>query len=241
MTISIIHNIIRVVLKGEIKIRDKKVKTISILIALGLLPAVWYLSDHIDDQKKYKSNTLYAIEDEMKYYDIGEHIISAPFSSEIDMRYNIVQHTYYPGYEPIGITMSEYGLHGKNYSGGAIVYVNVEELDGSSRSFFESQAYNQNGQHDKKGTAREFGIGEHILSVPINENISLDYYQYTYHEGYEVVGIATDDYAWEHSDNYDGGVILYKNITPVRCVCGDNGYTSFGSPIEKENTMKLTK
>ena len=40
-------------------------------------------------------------------------------------------------------------------------------------------------------------------------------------------------------NDFGGGVLLYKNITPVKFDRVDNGYTSFGIPLKIEKTKTL--
>lgn len=84
-----------------------------------------------------------------------------------------------------------------------------------------------------------FGVGEHIISVPVSNPI-YNAMQYQYHEGYEVVGIATADFNNTHA----GACVLYVNKEPVTCTLteikdGKELYLSFGVPVEKEMTKSL--
>jgi hypothetical protein len=144
------------------------------------------------------------------------------------MSIKAVQHNYYPGFEPIGLSMT-------NDTGGAILYTNTEEISVVSPSIFENPVNNK-GENDPEGTIKEFGVGEHILSVPISEDNRVEYYEYVSHEGYELVGIAS--IAVGKYNSYGCCVALYKNTQPVNCVRNKDGYTSFGKPIEKEYTKK---
>ena len=59
----------------------------------------------------------------------------------------------------------------------------------------------------------EFGIGEHIISVPFRDNPSREVMQLDYHPGYKITGIASvsDKYS------FDGACLLYVNNYPVMC------------------------
>ena len=70
--------------------------------------------------------------------------------------------------------------------------------------------YNKDENESNNGV-KEFGIGEHIISVPINEDNRFEQFQYDYHEGYEVVGIATSAYGMYDND-FGGGGFYYIKI-----------------------------
>lgn len=190
-----------------------------------------------------KDNETSIIQTETTIYDIGEHILSVPI--EEDIRTCNFQYEYHPGYEPVGISLKAYGQIFNNYGGGAILYSNTEPVEccsiqtSSSDEFlsldFGTPLSIKQTDEDKKEKIKEFGVGEHIISIPLTSDNSTDNIQYEYHEGYEVVGIATTSYG-QRFNNFGGGVILYKNITPVKCNLADNGYTMFGIPFETEKT-----
>lgn len=213
--------------------RDTKKRWIAFACLLTAIGGLAIMDELWLDPRKYELDQPLPIGDSSKYYGIGEHTFSVPISFGNDMIRGIVQHNYFPGYEPVGITITELGENG-----GAIFYTNVEEMDNISYSYFEK---NNIETDDKKGTIKRFDTGQHILSIPVYDNPSMDSYQYAYHEGYELVGVAS------FVDGYKGGVtfntciLLYKNITPVNVTCNDSGYACFGTPIEKSYTKKLTK
>ena len=195
------------------------------------------------------SDTLSLTQNTIINFDAGEHIISVPISEKNDIRENNVQYEYHPGYEPIGISITAWGHFDNYFGGGAITYANTEKVECSSSlvdsdgnyicTDFGTPVYYNEEKYTSNNNMKVFGIGEHIISVPINEDNRLAQFQYDYHEGYEIVGIATS--AWGHFDNYfGGGVLLYKNTTPVQCTLGDHGYTTFGIPgeMEKEGPVK---
>lgn len=184
------------------------------------------------------------IEESTIHFDAGKHIISEPIG---DVRFENFQYDYHPGYEPVGISLTSYGISG-SYGGGAIIYSNTEEVECSSVSKDENGEYlysdfgtplysNEGNKEDINEDFKNFGIGEHIISVPIKEDNRHNKFQYDYHEGYEIVGMAScADGKYQH---YNGGVLLYTNVTPVICIRNDNGYTSFGVPVEKTKTKTL--
>lgn len=182
------------------------------------------------------------------HFDVGQHIISVPISTENDIRENNVQYEYHPGYEPIGISITAWGNFKNYFGGGSIIYANTEEVEYISNSIdkdgnyictnFGTPMYYNEEENHSNSNIKEFGVGEHIISVPINEDNRLEQFQYDYHEGYEVVGIATS--SWGDVKNYfGGGILLYKNTTPVQCTLTDNGYTIFGKPMKSEKTKSL--
>ncbi len=104
----------------------------------------------------------------------------------------------------------------------------------SSFSFTGCMRNNNETDEIIEELAMIFGVGEHIISVPIIEDNKNRNFQYDYRDGYEIVGVSSSSYG--KYDLYGGEALLYKNITPVKCVRNENGYTSFGAPIEKEKT-----
>ena len=182
-------------------------------------------------------------------FDVGEHIISVPI--EENFKFDNFQHEYYEGYEPVGISLATHASFlGSTNVKGTIIYSNVEEVNCSSSLIdedgnylyldFGTPLYYSYDENDfkSKGNIKEFDIGEHIISVPITEDNRNNNMQYDYHEGYEVVGMATT-MSSDFPTVFDG-VLLYKNIIPVKCLLKDNGYTEFGIPIEllKKKTYK---
>lgn len=186
------------------------------------------------------------IEDETKTFKPGEHILSIPL--EKDIRKVNVQFDYYPGYEPVGISVASYGKLLPSNGGGVIMYSNIEEVectsyvrdkDGNPLYLdFGTPMYDVSTKDGLDDSEKEFGIGEHIISVPLKDYRRTENFQYEYHEGYEVVGIAASAYG-ELLPSYGGGALLYKNVQPVKCIKADNGYTTFGTPIELEKGLRL--
>lgn len=181
----------------------------------------------------------------IKEFDTGEHIISKPISA--DIRNSIYQYDFIPGYEPIGISVDGYGSLGNNFGGATIIYQNTEpvtctsnavDVDGQNLYLnFGSPIYGVYVTPNVDGD-KDFAPGEHIISVPLTADVRSDSYQYTPVEGYEIIGISTSAYG-SLSNTYGGGVLLYKNIVPVRCSLADKGYTSFGTPITSEKSFTL--
>lgn len=98
-------------------------------------------------------------------------------------------------------------------------------------------------------TKKEFGVGEHIISVPIQNDVREKNTQYNYFEGYEVIGVDVETYG-KYTDKFAGGCILYMNINPVKCKITSyedhdglrkGFYTNFGTPIEIEMEMEAVR
>lgn len=179
----------------------------------------------------------------VKEFGIGEHIISKPINA--DIRKEIYQYDYIPGYEPVGISVSSYGT--SSFGGATILYRNTEEVSCSSNNFDYngetlyldfgtpiSDNVSVNNVNEEAGSIKEFAPGEHIISVPLTQDIRSDSFQYTPVAGYEIVGVATSAYG---TNSYAGGTLLYKNVEPVRCTASDRGYTSFGTPISYNDSL----
>lgn len=225
--------------------KNKYIRLKAMLLAGTIALTTPSLTSCSNNDSETNSKQEITAEELTMHFGIGEHIISVPILPKNDIRFNIVQYDYYPGYEPIGISITAHGKFDNDFGGGAIIYSNVEEVDCSSCLVdkngnylyldFGTPTYSNEDEYGVTGNIKEFGVGEHIISIPIIEDNRFDYFQYEYHDGYEVIGIATSAHGM--LDNvFGGGVLLYKNITPVKCI---NGCTSFGIPIEKENTKKL--
>ncbi len=172
-----------------------------------------------------------------KRFETGEHYISVPLPNVISDK--ITQIESPEGYKVISLSYGSYGEICGFYGGGTILYTNSVPVICESNLYGDDEVpYLDFGTPidyiattKDKDDIREFKVGEHILSVPINVNV-IDYnYQYEYHEGYEVFGISVATYG-ELSGFYDSGVILYKNTVPVKVQKSENGYVSFGIPIE---------
>lgn len=183
----------------------------------------------------------------VKEFGVGEHIISKPINA--DIRKEIYQYDYIPGYEPVGISVSSYGTYASSFGGATILYRNIEEVSCSSNNFdyngvtlyldFGTPISGNvpvNNVNDEAGSIREFAPGEHIISVPLTQDIRSDSFQYTPVAGYEIVGVATSAYG-TYSSSYGGGALLYKNVEPVKCTASDRGYTSFGTPISYNDSI----
>lgn len=232
--------------------KDNRKKLKAILLAGSITLAGSSLTGCGNKNSGADSNQVITVQYTTVHFGIGEHIISVPISPENDIRLNNVQYEYHPGYEPVGISItSNVAYKPDKFSGGAIIYANTEEVECSSNlvdkdgkyvyADFGMPIYYNEEEYDSSNNIKEFGIGEHIISVPINEDNRLEQFQYDYHEGYEVVGISvTSNGMYFPKDKFGGGVLLYKNITPVNCVRGeDNSYTTFGVPVEIEKTRTL--
>lgn len=226
--------------------KDKYIRLKAILLAGTIALTSSSLTGCSNKDSENTLNQAIVVQDTTVHFGVGEHIISVPINE--DNRFNNVQYEYHPGYEPIGISITAYSKYNNFFGGGAIIYANTEEVECSSSlvdkdgnhlyvDFGTPMYYNEDEYAANKGI-KEFGIGEHIISVPINEDNRFEQFQYDYHDGYEVVGIATSAYG-EYPNFFGGGVLLYKNITPVKCSSVGNGYTTFGVPVEIKKTRTL--
>lgn len=90
---------------------------------------------------------------------------------------------------------------------------------------------------EENAQTKEFDIGEHILSVPIDDPRK-EVKQYEYHPGYKPIGITADSYG-PYGASYGGACILYINETEVECRSikikdGEYVYDTFGFPTDYE-------
>lgn len=90
------------------------------------------------------------------------------------------------------------------------------------------------------GMQNYFDIGEHIISVPINEDPRNHIRQYEYHPGYKPVGISVTTYG-EYFDSFGGASMTFVNTEEVVAnVTGKNAdgeavFTRFGIPTDENN------
>ncbi|MBR3117052.1 MAG: hypothetical protein IKF36_04185 [Bacilli bacterium] len=231
--------------------KDKYIRLKAMLLAGTFALTSTSLTGCEIESNSTESNQEIVSEMTTTHFGIGQHIISVPI--ENDVRYSNVQYDYHPGYEPIGIALTAVGQYGNFYAGGGILYSNVEEVECVSVDNNEKYLEFGTPLHIEQecvssDNIKEFNVGQHIISIPIkeeqlNEDIRYNYYQYEYHEGYEVVGIALTSIGTggAYSNCYGGGVLLYKNIVPVKCIGSvdeneETHFTEFGEPIELEKT-----
>ena len=228
--------------------KDKYIRLKAMLLAGAIALTSASLAGCNNKNNSTGSNQEIVSEVTTTYFGIGEHIISVPISPNNDIRFSNVQYDYYPGYEPVGISITAHGREDNDFGGGAIIYSNVQEVECSSNLVdkngnylyldFGTPTYTDEEEYGSNNNIKEFDVGQHIISVPISQDNRFDQFQYEYHDGYEIVGIATSAHGMYDND-FGGGVLLYKNITPVKCTRVDNGYTSFGTPLEIEKTKTL--
>lgn len=226
--------------------KDNYIRLKAMILAISIALTSTTLTGCSNKNSRIDSNPGIVIQESTKHFGIGEHIISVPI--EDDIRFDNFQYDYHAGYEPIGISITAHGKYDNDFGGGAIIYSNIDEVECSSSIRdkdgnylyldFGTPIYYVEKENDSNSEIKEFDVGEHIISIPIEKDNRFDNFQYEYRDGYEVVGIATSAHGMFDND-FGGGVLLYKNITPVKCTINDNGYTSFGVPLEIEKTKTL--
>ena len=179
-------------------------------------------------------------------FDAGEHIISIEID---DPTIEKKQYEYHEGYKVVGISTDAHGEYSYNYGQAHLVYSNEypvkchpTHIKGEELLYTDfGEPTNYEREKTTSGTGwREFNPGEHIISVPLEEQ-ETNNYQINYHDGYEVVGIASSSYG-KYQSVYGGGCILYVNTEKVKCIedeSDENSYTTFGIP--EEDTKVLEK
>ena len=176
-----------------------------------------------------------------KTYLKGEHIIILPIDQPTK---KIIQYTYHPGYKCVGISTGSFGQSFRSFGDAYLLYVNECDVKCSTivgkdgTMSFSDFGIPIDFEYEEKEDVEEktFEIGEHILSMPI-DNPKDHVGDYPFFEGYEVVGIATSNFG-KSFKSYGGGCILYVNIEPIKCKAtynenGEASYASFGTPISK--------
>lgn len=183
------------------------------------------------------------IEESVKTFGIGEHILTVPIQQ--DIRKDVFQYEYIPGYEPVGISVSAYGTYTNSYGGGSIVYQNTEEVrcysdtvDASGQYLYLNFGESQDTRESSSviDGVKEFAPGEHIISIPLTQDIRDERFQIQAIDGYELVGIATSANGTYANSNC-GGVLLFKNVETVRCTSNEKGFTTFGIPVVETRSL----
>lgn len=195
----------------------------------------------LDSENEKNNSQIEEIDEEQtKVFEIGEHLLSVPIDNPTK---EIIQYDYHPGYKPVGITVASYGQYGARDGGSCILYTNETEVEcRSNKTNGEEYIYDTFGfpmDYEKQEssetlTTKEFDVGEHIISIPIDDPTDART-QFEFHDGYEPVGVASAKYG-RYGGSYAGGCILYVNVEPVTCekTADDNVYLTFGTPTEKE-------
>lgn len=179
-----------------------------------------------------------------KTFEAGEHIISVPIG---DPTKDVIQHNFYPGYKCMGMATSAYGDF-NTFAGACLLYVNDTEVICSSENGKTFTDFGTPVNYEKfentiaQDGERTFGVGEHIISIPIPDPTD-DVVQYVSYDGYEAIDIATS--AHGRLESFAGAAILYVNTVPVKCMPttkddGNYKYLTFGTPIEPEKTLNKT-
>lgn len=224
-----------------------KGKLVGLVVAFALFGILFLTNPTVSEDaetakiaKNYEDTSYEGMEN---IFAPGEHIISVPI--EEDIRVDNFQYEYHPGYKPVGFAVSAHGKSSNIYSGGVIVYVNTLEVqakvtgknyDGEAlfTEFGEPLNYIEEDKNDN-----EFLLGEHIISMPIEDEIYDENVQLLSVDGYDVIGIATSNYG--QTFHYGGGAVLLVNNTTVKCEpyedeMGNIVYNKVGKPTD---TKKL--
>lgn len=239
--------------------KDSTFKTLAyVATALGLALLVSTCSEMNEEPSEGKNvskqNQIEASYPEVKkIFAPGEHVISVPF--EKDPTKTRLQYPYYEGYSAIGLSSSSYGGF-YMFRGASILYVNNVEVvcnqtntDENGNVVFSEfgiptgdvQKINQNLTE----TTKDFGVGEHIISVPVKIDPTESNVQYIFGSSdcYEVVDISATSYGRTYI--FRGSCLLYVNKVPVRCTStsqdenGNNVYCDFGTPLTQDNIKVL--
>lgn len=162
-------------------------------------------------------------------FKAGEHIIST--SIELDKN-SICQIDYHDGYKLEGITIDS--------DGKTAIYTNIEDVwcTSQGKDANNNDVYNEFGEPEVYATSKDYyDIYEHTLAVPIS-NPSKKNLQYIYHEGYEVIDVAS--YVSGKYETFGNGYIIYSNNVPVKCERDENDKClDFGTPITTEKVKTL--
>mgnify|MGYP000935352907 CR=1 FL=1 len=192
--------------------------------------------------EKNPSTSFNESESETREFLPGEHIISVVIDSPLD---NAKQYKYHPGYKPVGIATATHGKYDSSDSGSCILYVNDYTVEAKSTGIKDNEPFfGEFGiptdyvqtETVESDTIIQFAPGEHILSIPIDDPTDFNV-QYTFHEGYEPIGIATASYG-QYDDESAGSCILYVNSENVEFEKqDDNVYVEFGKVKEEPKTL----
>ena len=167
--------------------------------------------------------------DKKKLFKKGEHIISTKIFLDKE---EINQIPYHDGYRLQGITIDS--------DGKTAIYTNTEDVwcvsGGTDKN--NNDVFNEFGVTDHYETSNDyFEAYEHTLAVPISDP-SNNNLQYVYHEGYEVIDIAS--YVYGRYTTYGGGFIIYANTVPVKSTTDNKEEClQFGEVISTEKIKTL--
>ena len=170
-----------------------------------------------------------------KTFKTGEHTISIPV--QVESQEKIMQVEAHPGYDPISISV--------DYSNPmSIAFTNNEEVICTSFTIDEEGKYiytdfgtpvSGKEYSSSRTKMKEFEVGQHLVLEPLKYDYRDKNMQYENHEGYKIIGINGCDYRGE----FEYGFILYENTVRVKCPLSQDGYTTFGMPIENEMALQL--
>ena len=209
--------------------------TVTALIGVGITACV---SDK--EKEENQTKTIQEIDGPSKTYDVGEHIISVPIDSPLEVSQ---QYEYHPGYKPIGITSTAYGKVAARDGGSCILYVNETEVEAKPSNIVDDEyQYTNFGepteyeeiQYTESVNTFDFPAGTHILSIPVDDPTDNKNVEYMFHEGYEPVGVASAAYG-HNSDHNAGTCILFVNTEDVTVEKNEeNKFTEFGTVKETQ-------
>lgn len=217
---------------------DIKVELAILGACLGVCMIVWafeggekeeklYQGEIIDENQDYSyTGDLTQDIEQDKVFAPGTHYIYEPISNEVFDGPQVYDN--HPGYEPVSLNVSTHGDSFRYYGGGAILYVNTEEvvvkIDSMNPESHEfGTPYSEfEEKHDV------YGIGEHIVSVIYEENLSReDNGIISVPDGYKIVGIANPTYG-DVIRKSSGTIVLFVNTVPV----SKYSEGTFKTPIE---------
>lgn len=141
------------------------------------------------------------------------HYIYEPISEDVFDGPQVYE--YHPGYEPVALDVSTYGKSFRHYGGGAILYVNTEEVVVHINSLNPDDHEFGVPYSVFEENSDIYDVGEHIVSVIYEESLSgYDNGVISVPDGYKIVGFANPTYG-EAFRNSSGTIVLFVNTVPV--------------------------
>lgn len=226
--------------------KDMKFELIAFGIVIGVFCLIWASEGGEKEENLYQNEIVDEYQDDTYMDDLaqnitqekvfapGTHYIYEPISEDVfggPQKYD-----YHPGYEPVALSVSTYGKRFRNYGGGAILYVNTEEVVVKTSS--QEYEYVEFGIPTSvlEENSDMYNVGEHIVSVIYEEDLS------NYHndlisvpDGYKIVGFANPKYGESLFEKSSGTIVLFVNTVPV----SKNSEDTFKTPIAdiKQKTL----
>lgn len=168
----------------------------------------------------------------------GEHIVAVTIDDPIG---EPTVYKGHPGYKPIGIAASAYGIYLPTYHAGYMLFENTVEVkttatDTDSKGNYIYNNFGTPVDYEIKSYGdNSYDTYQHIIAMPFTADGPRTQIEPV--DGYEIVGIATASYG-RYGGSSAGSCILYVNTEPVENCVDEYSIPKFGTPIEKQKVLE---